>query len=333
MKKALISGITGQDGSYLAELLLAKGYDVFGLVRRSSGNNLDRLSHLVDRIRLLSGDLLDQTSLMDAITATQPDEVYNLASQSYIPTSWTQPSLTAEYTALGVSRMLEAIRRCKSDAKFYQASSSEVFGNPLVSPQNEETAFRPRNPYGAAKAYAHWMTINYRQQYNLFACCGITYTHESPRRSSEFVFRKITRTAAMIKLGMASELQLGNLDAKRDWCYAKDVANAMWLMLQQDSPDDYIIASGETHSVQELVEYAFSYLNLKWEKYVVIDPAFCRPTEQVQLLGDSRKIKSQLQWNTEVSFYELVELMIESDIQQLTRESFNCSVPLISSLN
>jgi GDPmannose 4,6-dehydratase len=333
MKKALISGITGQDGSYLAELLLSKGYEVFGLVRRSSGNSLERLSHLVDRIRLLSGDLLDQTSLMDAITSTQPDEIYNLASQSYIPTSWTQPSLTAEYTALGVARMLEAIRRCKPDAKFYQASSSEIFGDPIVSPQNEETSFRPRNPYGAAKAYAHWMTINYRQQYNLFACCGITYTHESPRRSTEFVFRKITHTAAMIKLGMSTELRLGNLSAERDWCYAKDVANAMWLMLQQDTADDYVIASGESHSVQELVEYAFNYLNLNWQDYVVIDPAFCRPTEQTKLIGNTQKIKTQLKWQPEVSFRELVEMMVENDIQQINKETVKSQRTLISNLN
>ena len=237
-KRALITGLTGQDGSYLAELLVEKGYEVFGLVRRSSSSNLQRISHLGQKIHILSGDLLDQSSLMDVITESQPDEIYNLASQSYVPLSWTQPALTAEYTALGVSRLLESIRRCKPDARFYQASSSEVFGQPDESPQNERTAFRPRNPYGVAKAYAHWMTINYRTQYNLYACCGITYTHESPRRGAEFVFRKITRTAAMIKLGLATELKLGNIDAVRDWCYAKDVVKAMWLMLQQEVPDE-----------------------------------------------------------------------------------------------
>ncbi|MEH1983293.1 MAG: GDP-mannose 4,6-dehydratase [Nostoc sp.] len=285
-KKALITGLTGQDGSYLAELLLDKGYQVFGLVRRSSSGNLERINHLNGSVEILSGDLLDQSSLMDVITESQPDEIYNLASQSYIPISWTQPSLTAEYTALGVSRLLESIRRCKSDARFYQASSSEVFGQPDVSPQNERTAFRPRNPYGVAKAYAHWMTINYRQQYNLYTCCGITYTHESPRRGAEFVFRKITRTAAMIKLGLTNQLKLGNLDARRDWCYAKDAVYAMWLMLQQQQPNDYVIASGETHSVKELVECAFNFVGLNWQDYVVVDLAFYRPDESVQLVGN-----------------------------------------------
>ena len=242
MKRALITGITGQDGSYIAELLLSQGYQVYGLVRRSSSGNVNRISHL-SGVEILSGDLLDQCSLMDAIAHAQPDEIYNLASQSYIPTSWTQPALTAEYTALGVSRLLESIRRCKPDARFYQASSSEVFGQPDDSPQTERTAFRPRNPYGVAKAYAHWMTVNYRQQYDLYACCGITYTHESPRRGTEFVFRKITRAAAQIKLGLATEVRLGNLEAQRDWCYAGDAVRAMWLMMQQDQADDYVIAS------------------------------------------------------------------------------------------
>jgi GDPmannose 4,6-dehydratase len=316
-KKALITGLTGQDGSYLAELLLSKGYKVFGLVRRSSSGNLERINHLSGTVEILSGDLLDQSSLMDVITESQPDEIYNLASQSYIPTSWTQPSLTAEYTALGVSRLLESIRRCKSDAKFYQASSSEVFGQPDVSPQNELTAFRPRNPYGVAKAYAHWMTINYRQQYNLYACCGITYTHESPRRGAEFVFRKITRTAAMIKLGLANQLKLGNLDARRDWCYAKDAVNAMWLMLQQQQPDNYIIASGETHSVKELVECAFNFVRLNWQDYVVVDPSFYRPDESVQLVGNIDKIHNQLGWKPEYSFEQLVELMVDHDLKEL----------------
>jgi GDPmannose 4,6-dehydratase len=251
-KKALVTGLTGQDGSYLAELLLDKGYQVFGLVRRSSSSHFERISHFSNNIQILSGDLLDQCSLMDALSEAQPDEIYNLASQSYVPISWSQPALTAEYTAIGVSRLLESIRRCKPDARFYQASSSEVFGQPDESPQTERTAFRPRNPYGVAKAYAHWMTVNYRQQYNLYNCCGITYTHESPRRGTEFVFRKITRGAVLIKLGLANELKLGNLDARRDWCYAKDAVYAMWLMLQQEQPDDYIIASGTTHSVRNL---------------------------------------------------------------------------------
>ncbi|MBW4627164.1 MAG: GDP-mannose 4,6-dehydratase [Brasilonema octagenarum HA4186-MV1] len=317
-KKAFITGLTGQDGSYLAELLLAKGYQVFGLVRRSSTSNLERVSHLFNQIQIVSGDLLDQSSLMDVVTETQPDEIYNLASQSYVPLSWTQPALTAEYTALGVSRLLESIRRCKPDAKFYQASSSEVFGQPDESPQTERTAFRPRNPYGVAKAYAHWMTINYRQKYNLYACCGITYTHESPRRGTEFVFRKITQAAAKIKLGLANELKLGNLDARRDWCYAKDAVYAMWLMLQQEQPDDFIIASGETHSVRELVECAFNYIGLNWQDYVSVDPAFYRPDEAVQLVGCIDKIKTKLALQPQYSFKELVELMVDYDLKLLS---------------
>jgi GDPmannose 4,6-dehydratase len=318
VKKALITGLTGQDGSYLAELLLAKGYQVFGLVRRSSSDNISRITHLSGNVQILSGDLLDQCSLMDAIAASQPDEIYNLASQSYVPLSWTQPSLTAEYTALGVSRLLESIRRCKRDAKFYQASSSEVFGQPDESPQTERTAFRPRNPYGVAKAYAHWMTVNYRQQYNLYACCGITYTHESPRRGTEFVFRKITRAAAMIKLGLAQELKLGNLDARRDWCYAQDAVYAMWMMLQHEKPDDYIIASGETHSVRELVECAFNGVGLNWQDYVSVDPAFYRPDESVQLVGCIDKIKLQLHWTPQHSFEQLVEIMVDHDLKELS---------------
>ena len=317
-KRALITGLTGQDGSYLAELLIAKGYQVYGLVRRSSSSNISRISHLGDNVQILSGDLLDQCSLMDAIAESQPDEIYNLASQSYVPTSWTQPALTAEYTALGVSRLLESIRRCKPEAKFYQASSSEVFGQPDESPQTERTAFRPRNPYGVAKAYAHWMTVNYRQQYNLFACCGITYTHESPRRGTEFVFRKITNGAAAIKLGLANELKLGNLDARRDWCYAKDAVYAMWMMLQQKQADDYIIASGETRSVKELVECAFNYVGLNWEDYVCVDPAFYRPDEPIQLVGCIDKIQTQLRWKPQYSFEQLVELMVDYDLQQLS---------------
>ena len=257
---------------------------------------------------------------MDAIDEAQPDEIYNLASQSYVPLSWTQPALTAEYTAIGVSRLLEAIRRCKPDARLYQASSSEVFGQPDESPQTERTAFRPRNPYGVAKAYAHWMTVNYRQKYNLYACCGITYTHESPRRGSEFVFRKITQGAAKIKLGMAHELKLGNLEARRDWCHAKDAVMAMWLMLQQEVPDDYIIASGQTHSVKELVNCAFSYAGLDWQDYVSVDPEFYRPDEPVQLVGSIQAIQKSLHWQPEYSFAQLVESMVEHDLQELTAE-------------
>lgn len=318
IKKALITGITGQDGSYLAELLLEKGYQVFGLVRRSSTSNLERINHLFNQIKIVSGDLLDQSSLMDVIAEAQPDEIYNLASQSYVPLSWTQPALTAEYTALGVSRLLESIRRCKPDARFYQASSSEVFGQPDESPQTERTAFRPRNPYGVAKAYAHWMTINYRQKYNLYTCCGITYTHESPRRGTEFVFRKITHAAAQIKLGLANELKLGNLDARRDWCYAKDAVYAMWLMLRQAQPDDYIIASGETHSVRELVECAFNCVGLNWQDYISVDPAFYRSDEPVQLVGSINKIKTGLGWQPQHSFEQLVELMVDYDLKKLS---------------
>jgi GDPmannose 4,6-dehydratase len=320
-KTALITGLTGQDGSYLAELLLSKGYQVAGLVRRSSTSNLERIHHLSETVQIISGDLLDQSSLMDAIGACQPDEIYNLASQSYIPLSWTQPSLTAEYTALGVSRLLESIRRCKPDAKLYQASSSEVFGQPDESPQTERTAFRPRNPYGVAKAYAHWMTVNYRQKYNLYACCGITYTHESPRRGTEFVFRKITQAVAQIKLGLANELRLGNLEARRDWCYAKDAVDAMWSILQQDRPDDYIIASGETHSVKELAAYAFKYVGLNWQDYVFVDPAFYRPDEPVQLVGSIEKLKTKLGWQPQYSFEQLVEAMVDFDLQRLSHDA------------
>ncbi|MER3433457.1 MAG: GDP-mannose 4,6-dehydratase [Leptolyngbya sp. ERB_1_1] len=321
MKRALITGITGQDGSYIAELLLSQGYQVYGLVRRSSSGNVNRISHL-SGVEILSGDLLDQCSLMDAIAHAQPDEIYNLASQSYIPTSWTQPALTAEYTALGVSRLLESIRRCKPDARFYQASSSEVFGQPDDSPQTERTAFRPRNPYGVAKAYAHWMTVNYRQQYDLYACCGITYTHESPRRGTEFVFRKITRAAAQIKLGLATEVRLGNLEAQRDWCYAGDAVRAMWLMMQQDQADDYVIASGETHSVRELVECAFGCVNLDWEQYVTVDPEFYRPDESVKLVGKIDKIRRCLNWEPQYSFQHLVELMVDYDLKALRDRAF-----------
>jgi GDPmannose 4,6-dehydratase len=320
-KKALITGLTGQDGSYLAELLISKGYHVDGLVRRSSSGNLDRIRHLGGDLKIMSGDLLDQSSLMDVITESQPDEIYNLASQSYVPLSWTQPALTAEYTALGVSRLLESIRRCKPDAKFYQASSSEVFGQPDESPQTERTAFRPRNPYGVAKAYAHWMTINYRNQYKLYACCGITYTHESPRRGAEFVFRKITQGAAKIKLGQAQELKLGNLEAQRDWSFAQDVVEAIWLMLQQEVADDFIIASGELHSVKELVQYAFDAVGLNWQDYVSVDPAFYRPDEDVQLVGSIAKINQQVGWKPRHSFKAMVELMVEHDLKDLTDRS------------
>ena len=322
-KKALVTGLTGQDGSYLAELLLDKGYQVFGLVRRSSSSHFGRISHFSNNIQILSGDLLDQCSLMDALSEAQPDEIYNLASQSYVPISWSQPALTAEYTAIGVSRLLESIRRCKPDARFYQASSSEVFGQPDESPQTERTAFRPRNPYGVAKAYAHWMTVNYRQQYNLYNCCGITYTHESPRRGTEFVFRKITRGAVLIKLGLANELKLGNLDARRDWCYAKDAVYAMWLMLQQEQPDDYIIASGTTHSVRKLVECAFNCVGLNWQDYVSVDPAFYRPDEAVELVGSIDKAQKNLGWQPQYSFEQLIELLVDHDLKEITERGIS----------
>ncbi|MEA5419863.1 GDP-mannose 4,6-dehydratase [Spirulina sp. CCNP1310] len=317
VKTALITGITGQDGSYLAEHLLTQGYRIFGLVRRSSSSNLQRISHLLGNVEILPGDLLDQPSLMDAIAQAQPDEIYNLASQSYVPLSWTQPSLTAEYTGLGVARLLDSIRRCKPDAHFYQASSSEVFGQPSESPQTEDTAFRPRNPYGTAKTYGHWLTVNYRQHYGLYACCGITYTHESPRRGAEFVFRKITQGAAKIKLGLAQELKLGNLDARRDWCYAPDAVQAMWLMMQQPEPDDYIIGSGETHSVRELVACAFGVVGLDWQDYVTVDPEFYRPDEAVQLVGCIDKIRRKLQWEPQHSFEKMVEVMVRHDLELL----------------
>ncbi|MEM8641326.1 MAG: GDP-mannose 4,6-dehydratase [Cyanobacteria bacterium P01_G01_bin.54] len=319
-KRALITGLTGQDGSYLAELLLEKGYGVYGLVRRSSSSNLSRIAHIADRVEIMPGDLLDQPSLMDAIAAAQPDEIYNLASQSYVPLSWTQPALTAEYTALGVSRLLDSIRRLCPQARFYQASSSEVFGQPNESPQTELTAFRPRNPYGTAKAYAHWLTVNYREHYNLYACCGITYTHESPRRGAEFVFRKITQGAARIKLGLANELKLGNLEARRDWCYAQDAVEAMWLMMQQEMPDDFIIGSGMTHSVKELVDYAFQAVGLNWQDYVSVDPAFYRPDEAVQLVGCTDKIRDRLGWQPKYNLAGLVQLMVAHDLQLLQGE-------------
>lgn len=315
-KRALITGLTGQDGSYLAELLIEKNYEVYGLVRRSSTGTLSRVSHLIEKINLITGDLLDQSSLMDAIAKSEPDEIYNLASQSYIPTSWSQPALTAEYTGLGVARLLESIRRIRPNARFYQASSSEVFGQPDESPQTETTAFRPRNPYGTAKAYAHWLTTNYRDYYGLHASCGITYTHESPRRGSEFAFQKITEGAAKIHLGLASSLELGNLDARRDWCYAKDAVRAMWLMLQQDAPSDYIIASGKGYLVRDVVQCAFEYLGLTWEKCVTVDPSLVRVVEQIDLIGDTRKISDSLGWHPEYSFEDLVCLMVDSALKK-----------------
>lgn len=317
MKKALITGITGQDGSYLAEFLLEKGYRVAGIVRRSSTESFERIDHIKNKIELKQADLLDQLSIIDAIKEFEPDEIYNLAAQSFVPTSWNQPILTAEFTALGVTRMLEAIRHINKNIKFYQASSSEMFGKVQQIPQNEKTPFYPRSPYGVSKIYGHWITVNYRESYNIFACSGILFNHESPRRGREFVTRKVTEGAAKIKLGLSKELRLGNFEAKRDWGYAKDYVRAMWLMLQQKEPSDYVIATGKEHSVQELVKIAFGHLGLKWKDYVVIDPALIRPAEVDHLVGDYSKAKKELGWEPQVKFEELIEMMVEADMDKL----------------
>lgn len=317
MKKALITGITGQDGSYLAEFLLEKGYRVAGIVRRSSTESFERIDHIKNKVELKQADLLDQLSIIDAIKEFEPDEIYNLAAQSFVPTSWTQPILTGEFTALGVTRMLEAIRHINKNIKFYQASSSEMFGKVQQIPQNEKTPFYPRSPYGVSKVYGHWITVNYRESYNIFACSGILFNHESPRRGREFVTRKVTEGAAKIKLGLSKELRLGNFEAKRDWGYAKDYVRAMWLMLQQKEPSDYVIATGKEHSVQELVKIAFGHLGLKWEDYVVIDPALIRPAEVDHLVGDYSKAKKGLGWEPQVNFEELIEMMVEADMDKL----------------
>lgn len=319
MMKALITGITGQDGSYLAEFLLDKGYEVFGMVRRSSTEVFERIAHIKHRINLVQADLLDQLSLVSMMDQIRPDEIYNLAAMSYVPTSWTQPVLTGEFTALGVTRMLEAMRHACPEAKFYQASSSEMFGKVREIPQTELTPFHPRSPYGAAKAYGHYATVNYRESYKLFAISGILFNHESPRRGREFVTRKISCGVAKIKLGMEKELRLGNLDAKRDWGFAGDYIRAMWMMLQQNDPEDYVIASGETHSVKEFVQLAFSHVGLDWEKHVVIDPQFFRPAEVDQLQGDFTKAKKTLGWQPEVSFEALVKMMVDADIKLLEK--------------
>lgn len=314
---ALITGITGQDGSYLAELLLEKGYEVYGMVRRSSVERFDRVEHIKDKLHLIQGDLTDQSSLDEAIKTIQPDEVYNLAAQSFVPTSWNQPTLTAEVTAVGATRLLEALRKHKPDAKYYQASSSEMYGKVQQVPQSEETPFYPRSPYGVAKVYAHYITVNYRESYNLFAVSGILFNHESPRRGLEFVTRKVTDGVARIKLGLAAELRMGNLDAKRDWGYAGDYVKAMWLMLQQDAPEDYVIATGKTHSVKNLLEVAFDCAGLSWDGHVVIDPKFIRPAEVDLLIGDPAKAKKNLGWEPEVSFEDLIRMMVESDLKRL----------------
>jgi GDPmannose 4,6-dehydratase len=318
-KKALITGITGQDGSYLAEFLLDQGYEVFGMVRRSSTVTFGRIDHIQDRIHLLHGDLLDQTSLIDIMHECQPDEIYNLAAQSFVPVSWKQPVLTGEFTALGVTRMLEAMRNVVPEARFYQASSSEMFGKVREVPQNEQTPFYPRSPYGVAKVYGHWITVNYRESYGLYACSGILFNHESPRRGLEFVTRKVSYGAAQIKLGLANELHLGNLDARRDWGYAGDYVEAMWQMLQLAQPDDYVVGTGETHSVRELCELAFSYLDLDWKDHVVADPQFYRPAEVDLLVSDPQKARDELGWEPRVSFEELVRIMVDADLAHLSQ--------------
>lgn len=313
-QRALITGITGQDGSYLAEFLLEKGYKVFGLVRRTSTVNFERIGHLRDKVELISGDLLDQNSLHRALETARATEVYNLAAQSFVATSWTQPVLTGEFTALGVTRMLEAIREVNPKIRFYQASSSEMFGKVAETPQTEKTFFHPRSPYGVAKLYGHWITLNYRESYGLFACSGILFNHESPRRGIEFVTRKITNAAARIKLGAQKTLMLGNLDARRDWGHARDYVRAMWLMLQAEAPDDYVIATGESYSVRDVLDISFKYLKLNWNDYVKQDPSLVRPAEVDFLLGDSSKARSKLGWRHETSFRQLIEEMTEADL-------------------
>ena len=316
-RKALITGITGQDGSYLAEFLLSKGYDVYGMVRRTSTVRYERIQHIQNQLQLVQGDMGDLSSLITAISAVEPDEVYNLAAQSFVPTSWNQPVFTGDITGLGVTRMLEALRTVNPAIRFYQASSSEMFGKVREVPQKETTPFYPRSPYGVAKVYGHWITVNYRESYDLFTCSGILFNHESPRRGMEFVTRKVTYHAAKIKLELANEIRIGNLDSKRDWGFAGDYARAMWLMLQQDYPDDYVIATGETHSVERLLEVAFAHVGLNWRDYAVQDQRFMRPAEVDLLVGDPSKARKALGWTPEVSFEELIGMMVEADLKKL----------------
>jgi GDPmannose 4,6-dehydratase len=318
-RTALITGVTGQDGSYLAEFLLSKGYRVIGMVRRSSNERYERILHLLDKIELVQGDLLDPFSLVTILKKYSPHEVYNLAAQSFVPTSWEQPVLTSEYTAIGVTRLLEAIRYCDTTIKFYQASSSEMFGKVRETPQNEETPFYPRSPYGVAKAYGHYITVNYRESYNIFAVSGILFNHESPRRGLEFVTRKVTDGVARIKMGLASELQLGNLEARRDWGFAGDYVRAMWLMLQQEKADDYVVATGLTWSVRELVEIAFAHVHLDWQEFVKLNPAFVRPAEVDLLIGNSEKATRVLGWKPEVTFKQMIEQMVDADLERLIK--------------
>ncbi len=316
-RKAIITGVTGQDGSYLADFLLEKGYDVYGMVRRSSTETFERIEHLIGKIHLVQADLLDQVSLINMVKKIRPREVYNLASQSFVPTSYEQPVLTGEFTALGVTKLLDAIRLVDKKIRFYQASSSEMFGKVPHSPQTMNTPFHPRSPYGVAKVYGHWITVNYRESYNMFAVSGILFNHESPRRGLEFVTRKISDGVAKIKLGMARKLRLGNLNAKRDWGFAGDYVQAMWLMLQQRKPEDYIVATGKSHSVRDFVERAFKYAQLNWKKHVVVDPALYRPAEVHTLCGDASEARKKLKWKPKVSFDGLVKMMVDCDLQRL----------------
>ena len=319
-KRALITGITGQDGSYLAEFLLEKDYEVFGLIRRSSTVNFERISHLQDKVELVSGDLLDQKSIVTALEAARPHEVYNLGAQSFVPVSWEQPMLTGEITGLGVMRILEAIRACDEKIRFYQASTSELFGKAQETPQSEKTPFYPRSPYGVSKLYGHWITINYRESYNMYACAGILFNHESPRRGLEFVTRKITHGVARIKHGIDADLRLGNLDARRDWGFAGDFVRAMWLMLQQEEADDFVIATGQTRTIREFCQVAFAHADLDWEQYVVVDERFFRPAEVNILLGDPARARDQLGWELETSFEEMVRLMVDRDLELVAKQ-------------
>jgi GDPmannose 4,6-dehydratase len=321
-KTALITGVTGQDGSYLAEFLLEQGYKVYGMVRRSSTENYERISHLIGKIELVQGDLLDELSLINVLQKTKPNEIYNLAAQSFVPTSWEQPVLTSEFTAIGVTRLLEAVRIVDRSIRLYQASSSEMYGKVRETPQTEETPFYPRSPYGVSKVYGHYITVNYRESYGLFAVSGILFNHESPRRGLEFVTRKVTDGVARIKLGLAEDLRLGNLDAKRDWGFAGDYVKAMWLMLQQSKPDDFVIATGKTHSVKDLVQVAFASVDLDWEKHVKLDKAFLRPAEVDLLIGDASKAKKILGWEPTVSFEQMIDMMVKADIERLKK---NCA--------
>ncbi len=317
MPKALITGITGQDGSYLAEFLLEKGYQVFGVVRRTSHHSYERIDHLIPQVQIVAADLLDQHSLTMVLQEVQPDEVYNLAAQSFVPTSFTQPVLTGEFTALGVTRILEAVRLASPKARFYQASSSEMFGKVTGTPQHEGTPFYPRSPYGVAKLYGHWITVNYRESYGLYTASGILFNHESPRRGMEFVTRKVSDAAARISLGLAQELRLGNLEARRDWGYAGDYVDAMWRMLQPEQPSDFVIGTGQTHSVGDLVRVAFEHVGLEWQRHVVVDPRFYRPAEVDLLLADPRKAERELGWRPSVSFEQLVRMMVDADLERL----------------